>query len=91
MPLASNIATLKGYLNKSKGHFRALKENFTPSVRWAQHNEHGYLQVFSKGIGKLAGEYHVRVDSTVDPIQHAPHRVPVALRTKVKEALADLK
>ena len=49
-----------------------------------------YPQVFSEGIGKLAGEYHIRIDSTVDPIQHAPRRVPVALRTKVKEALEDL-
>ena len=49
-----------------------------------------YPQVFSEGVGKLAGEYHIRIDSTVDPIQHAPHRVPVALRTKVKEALEDL-
>lgn len=32
----------------------------------------------------------MRIDSTVDPIQHAPRCVPVALRTKVKEALEDL-
>ena len=49
-----------------------------------------YPQVFSEGVGKLAGEYHIRIDSTVDPIQQAPRRVPVALRTKVKEALEDL-
>ena len=45
-----------------------------------------YPQVFSEGVGKLAGEYHIRIDSTVDPIQHAPRRIPVVLRTKVKEA-----
>lgn len=49
-----------------------------------------YPQVFSEGVGKLAGEYHIRIDSTTDPIQQAPHRVPVALRRKVKEALEDL-
>ena len=49
-----------------------------------------YPEVFSEGVGKLAGEYHIRIDSSVDPVQHAPHCVPVALRTKVKEALEDL-
>ena len=49
-----------------------------------------YPEVFSEGVGKLAGEYHIRIDSSIDPVQHAPHRVPVALRTKVKEALEDL-
>lgn len=49
-----------------------------------------YPHVFSEGVGKLAGEHHIRLNSTVDPVQHAPRRVPVALRAKVKEALEDL-
>ena len=49
-----------------------------------------YPEVFSDGVGKLAGQYHIKIDSNVDPVQHAPRRVPVALRTKVKEALEDL-
>ena len=46
-----------------------------------------YPEVFSDGVGKLAGEYHIRIDSTMDPVQHAPLHVPVALRAKVQEAL----
>ena len=51
-----------------------------------------YPEVFSEGVGKLAGEYHIRIDSSTDPVQHATRRdrVPVALRTKVKETLEDL-
>ena len=49
-----------------------------------------YPEVFSEGVGKLASEYHIRIDSSIDPVQHAPRHVPVALRTKVKEALEDL-
>ena len=49
-----------------------------------------YPEVFSEGVGKLAGEYHIRINSSIDPVQHAPRRVPVALRAKVKEALEDL-
>ena len=49
-----------------------------------------YPEVFSDGVGKLAGEYHIRIDSTMDPVQHAPRRLPVALRAKVQEALENL-
>lgn len=28
-------------------------------------------QVSSEGVGKLAGKYHIRIDSTIDPVQHA--------------------
>ena len=49
-----------------------------------------YAEVFSEEVGKLAGEYHIRIDSSIDPVQHVPRRVPVALTTKVKEALEDL-
>ena len=49
-----------------------------------------YPEVVSEGVGKLDGEYHIRIDSSIDPVQHAPRRVPVALPAKVKEALEDL-
>ena len=34
-----------------------------------------YATVFRDGIGELEGEYRIRLDDTVDPIQHAPRRV----------------
>ena len=38
-----------------------------------------YPAVFSDGVGRLAGEYNIEIDSSVPPVQHAPRRVPVAL------------
>ena len=38
-----------------------------------------YAIVFGDGIGELEGEYQIRLDDAVDPIQHAPRRVPVGL------------
>ena len=43
-----------------------------------------YATMFGDGIGELEGEYRIRLDDTVDPIQHAPRRVPVALRDRLK-------
>ena len=44
-------------------------------------------KVFSEGVGQLEGEYHIRLDPMIDPVQHAPRRVPVALRDCLKETL----
>ena len=49
-----------------------------------------YPKVFSKGVGQLEGEYHIRLDPRINPVQHAPRRVPVALRDRLKETLDDL-
>ena len=49
-----------------------------------------YPEVFGEGVGKLPGEHHIRMDPTVEPVQHAPRRVPVAIRAKLKEALEEL-
>lgn len=46
-----------------------------------------YPEVFSENVGQLEGEYHIKVDSTVNPVQHAPRRVPVALRDRLKSEL----
>ena len=49
-----------------------------------------YSEVFSDGVRKLAGEYHFRIDSAMEALQHAPRRVLVALKAKVQEALDNL-
>ena len=46
--------------------------------------------VFGYGVGKLEGEYHIRLNKDVTPIQHSPRRVPVALRNRLKETLDSL-
>ena len=40
----------------------------------------GFPQVFAEEVGQLDGEYHIKLDTTMAPVQHAPRRVPVALR-----------
>ena len=49
-----------------------------------------FPKVFSEKTGLLAGSYHIRLDATQQPVQHAPRRVPVALREKVKQELEKL-
>ena len=46
--------------------------------------------MFSDGVGLLQGHYHIRLDSNAVPAQHAPRRVPVPLRARLKETLDDL-
>ena len=46
--------------------------------------------VFGTGVGLVAGEYHIRIDPMVEPVQHATHRVPVALREQLKRTLEEL-
>ena len=41
-------------------------------------------------MGLLAGEYHIRVDPQVEAVQHAPRRVPVAIREQLKMTLKEL-
>lgn len=49
-----------------------------------------YPKVFSEGVGQLEGEYCIRLDNAVNPVQHAPCRVPVALGERLKETLENL-
>ena len=42
--------------------------------------------VFGSGIGKLNGEYHIKLAAQVTPVQHAPRRVPMAIRDHLKRA-----
>ena len=46
-----------------------------------------FPEVFSKGVGKLDGKYHMKVNSEMSPIQHAPRRVPGAVRARLKDIL----
>lgn len=47
-----------------------------------------YKDVF-EGLGHI-GDATIITDSSVKPVQHAPRRVPVALRDRVKATLDDL-
>ena len=49
-----------------------------------------FPSVFGDGVGQLAGEYHMELIESARPVQHAPRRVPVAIRERLKETLEDL-
>ena len=49
-----------------------------------------YPEVFHQGVGKLEGEYHIRLSKDVNPVQHTPRQVPVTLRDRLKETLDNL-
>ena len=51
--------------------------------------QHKYAYVFH-GLGKLPGQYHIEIDRDVNPVVHAPRRVPVALRDKLKHELREM-
>ncbi|VDI06080.1 Hypothetical predicted protein [Mytilus galloprovincialis] len=40
-----------------------------------------------KGIGCIPGEHSIQIDSTVKPVVHAPRKIPIAIKDKVKEEL----
>ena len=48
-----------------------------------------YPQVFCKRVGHL-GDHYIKIDPTVAPVQHAPCRVPVALRDRLHTELLHL-
>ena len=49
-----------------------------------------FPRVFTDGVGALAGEYHMVLDKSARPVQHPPHRVPSAIRERLREILEDL-
>ena len=40
-----------------------------------------------QGLGCLEGEYHIVIDDSITPVQHAPRRVPIPLKQKLREKL----
>ena len=42
-------------------------------------------KVFGKGVAQLESVYHIQLDESVDPVQHAPRRTPIAMRENSKK------
>ena len=49
-----------------------------------------YPNVFGEGVGLLEGEYHIQLKEDAVPVQHAPCRVPVALRDRLRNTLDEM-
>ena len=48
-----------------------------------------YKDVF-QGLGRLPGEYHMELDPSVLPVQHAPRKVPIHLKPQVEERIRQM-
>jgi len=78
-------------LNKppaGNAHIYAVDSKHTPLTRKGVIQKHPL--VFGDGVGLLDGEYHIRIEPGVDPVQHAPRRVPVAIREQLRSTLEEL-
>ena len=49
-----------------------------------------FPQVFADGPGTLTGYHHIKTDPKVAPVQHAPRRVPVPIREKLRRLLDEM-
>ena len=49
-----------------------------------------YPAVFSEGVGHLEGQYRIRLDESIPPVQHAQRRIPVPLREELQRTLSEL-
>ena len=49
-----------------------------------------YKSVFSGEVGKLDGQYHIKVNKLIQPVKHAQRPIAVALRERVKETLNEM-
>ena len=48
--------------------------------------ENEYPEIF-EGLGCLPGTYHIKIDPNATPVVQPPKRIPIALKSKVKEEL----
>ena len=46
-----------------------------------------FPEVFAEEVWQLDGEYHIKIDPSVSPVQHPPRRVPVAVCEQLKAEL----
>lgn len=53
---------------------------------WLSHN---YDDVF-KGIGLMPGEYEIKVDKSIMPVQHRPRITPIMMRDDVTKKIREL-
>lgn len=71
-------------LNKpmvKNAHVYTVDNKVAPSA--SENVIQSYSSVFGEEAGLLEGKYHIRINPEVSPVQHAPRRVPVALREQL--------
>jgi hypothetical protein len=78
LELVSHVATEKGSHDKSTKPLLETLET-DPVLK-------DFKGIF-QGIGLFPGEHTIRTDDSVPPVIHAPRRIPVSLRDKLKDEL----
>ncbi|GFR87197.1 retrovirus-related Pol polyprotein from transposon gypsy [Elysia marginata] len=56
-------------------------------------NKENILQDYSDcfdGIGKFQGQYHIAINTTVPPVVHAPRKIPISLKERIKSELDEM-
>ena len=71
---------------KSSVHLGLIKRVGEVKKTKDQGIQEKYADVF-EGLGCIEGEQHIKIKEDAQPVVHAPRKVPVALREKVKEEL----
>lgn len=69
-------------LNTQDRVVNTVNEDPVPSPLTRSYITRHYADVFD-GLGCLPGKYHLEVDPAVNPVQHLPRKVPVALKSEV--------
>lgn len=57
---------------------------------WTEEQIKGEFRDVFEGLGCLPGVFHLQIDPTTVPVKHAPRRVPIPLRKKLKDKLKEL-
>ncbi|CAG2235185.1 unnamed protein product [Mytilus edulis] len=60
-----------------------------PLAKTAEAQKCNYLMLWigNKGLGCLPGTHKIRINKTVAPVVHAPRKIPIAIKDKVKAEL----
>ena len=83
--IGSRAAQQMGLITICKENVMKVDDNETVPL-----SKEKLLEIYSdvfEGTGKFEGKYHMEVDDDATPVIHPPRRVPVALRSKLKEEL----
>ena len=70
--------------------FLVVEDPLVPLLSAEACEQLGLLQInFAMCLGCLPGLCEIAIDHPVSPVKHAPRRIPVSIKTKVKKSLTD--
>ena len=87
--LELDLVTLNCLVKKSSGSDNQPTQVSVKPIKNKADLVSRYPECFD-GIGKLQGQYHITLDSSIPPVVHAKRRVPLSLRDDIKNELAKM-